>query len=67
MLFKTNYDSSEADEEMYYAVDIEQNFVEDLDDDGDGYLDKKELIKWVEPEGFQGVCYLSVVYCAKNI
>jgi len=52
--FLEAHKQSAADEEMFIAVDIEQNFEEDLDVDGDGYLDKKELIKWVEPEGFQG-------------
>ena len=37
--------------------DIEQNFVKTLDVDHDGILDMKELIKWVEPDGFQGVGY----------
>lgn len=37
--------------------DIEQNFAKTLDVDHDGILDMKELIKWVEPDGFQGVGY----------
>ena len=39
--------------------DIEQNFVKHLDVDHDGILDMKELIKWVEPDGFQGVGYIN--------
>ena len=39
--------------------DIEQNFVKTLDVDHDGILDLKELIKWVEPDGFQGVGYIT--------
>ena len=35
--------------------DIEQNFVKTLDVDDDGILDMNELMKWVEPDGFQGV------------
>ena len=51
--------------------DIEQNFVKHLDVDHDGILDMKELIKWVEPDGFQGVGYtvlfnLMGAMCHKN-
>ena len=36
--------------------DVQHYFVNELDSDGDGYLDRKELSKWVQPDGFQGVC-----------
>ena len=39
--------------------DIEQNFVKTLDVDDDGILDMKELMKWVVPDGFQGVGYIT--------
>ena len=35
--------------------DVKHYFVNELDSDGDGYLDRKELSKWVQPDGFQGV------------
>ena len=41
---------------------IERNFEEDLDIDDDGFLDVNELIKWVVPEGFEGVSYIYVQY-----
>ena len=50
-------DFSEKDDAVSYTNlnDIEDYFVNELDSDGDGYLDKKELSKWVQPDGFQGV------------
>ena len=39
--------------------DIEQSFLKHLDADHDGILDMKELKKWVEPDGFQEVRYIS--------
>ena len=41
--------------------DIEQNFVKHLDVDHDGILDMSELTKWVEPDGFQGVGYITKI------
>ena len=38
--------------------DVKHYFVNELDSDGDGYLDRKELSKWVQPDGFQGVSKL---------
>ena len=54
-------DFSEKDDAVSYTNlnDIEDYFVNELDSDGDGYLDKKELSKWVQPDGFQGVSSMS--------
>ena len=47
---------SEKDNISYTNLnDIEHYFTKELDSDDDGYLDKKELSKWVQPDGFQGV------------
>ena len=48
---------SEKDAAVPYTNlnDVEHYFVNELDSDGDGYLDRKELSKWVQPDGFQGV------------
>ena len=57
-LHKSNF--SERHDGISYTnlKDIEHYFLEELDADGDGYLDVEELTKWVQPDGFQGVNHL---------